>query len=61
MKARVRMRLPDRGAREATPELYLGDPDGIVIQLQDTTSCGGGGVLGNRCPSYRCGTLITSP
>ena len=51
MKARVRLRLPDRGgAKEGTPEIYLGDPDGIVIQLQDTTYCGGGGVLGNRCP-----------
>src|SRR4029077_12655973 len=51
MNARVRMRFPDRGgAKEGTPELYLGDPDGIVIQLQDTTYCGGGGVLGNLCP-----------
>ena len=51
MKARVNIRLPDRGgAREGTPELYLGDPDGIVIQLQDTAYCGGGGVLGNVCP-----------
>ena len=51
MKARVHIRLPDRGgAKEGTPELYLGDPDGIVIQLQDTAYCGGGGVLGNRRP-----------
>src|SRR6185295_6021316 len=32
-----------------TPELYFGDPDGIVVQLQDTTYCGGSGVLGSSC------------
>jgi len=42
MKARI-------VARGATRELYLGDPDGIVVQLQDTTYCGGGGVQGNMC------------
>ena len=32
MKARVRMRGPDAGgAKEGTPELYFGDPDGIVV------------------------------
>ena len=35
--------------REGTPELYLEDPDGIRMQLQDTSYCGGGGALGNRC------------
>lgn len=50
MKVRVRMRGPESGgAKEGTPELYLGDPDGIVVQLQDTTYCGGAGVLGNVC------------
>ena len=39
------------GAPEGTPELYLGDPDGVVVQLQDTTYCGGEGLLGERCPS----------
>jgi catechol 2,3-dioxygenase-like lactoylglutathione lyase family enzyme len=44
------------GARQArvvtrgdTRELYFGDPDGVVIQLQDTTYCGGTGTLGNQC------------
>jgi catechol 2,3-dioxygenase-like lactoylglutathione lyase family enzyme len=37
--------------REATPDLRFGDPDGIVCQLQDATYCGGGGPLGNQCPS----------
>ena len=36
MKVRVRMRGPEAGgAGEGTPELYFGDPDGIVVQLQD--------------------------
>jgi catechol 2,3-dioxygenase-like lactoylglutathione lyase family enzyme len=50
MKARVRMRGPESGgAPGGTPELYFGDPDGIVVQLQDPSYCGGGGVLGNVC------------
>ena len=44
---RVRMRGPDfGGAPQGTPELYLSDPDGIVVQLQDASYCGGSGVLG---------------
>jgi catechol 2,3-dioxygenase-like lactoylglutathione lyase family enzyme len=47
---RVRMRGPDAGgAKEGTPEFYLRDPDGISIQLQDSTYCGGAGGLGNVC------------
>jgi len=63
MKARVRMRGADAGgAKEGTPELYFGDPDGIVVQLQDTSYCGGAGVLGNVClatpePAPRPGLL----
>lgn len=50
LKVRVRMRGPDAGgAKEGTPELYVGDPDGIVVQLQDASYCGGAGVLGNVC------------
>jgi catechol 2,3-dioxygenase-like lactoylglutathione lyase family enzyme len=50
MKVRVSLRGPDKGgATEGTPELFLGDPDGLVIQLQDTKYCGGGGPLGNVC------------
>ena len=46
-RVRVRMRGDDfGGAPEGTPELYLSDPDGIVVQLQDETYCGGAGVLG---------------
>ena len=29
------------GAPGGTPELYFTDPDGILIQLQDATYCGG--------------------
>src|SRR5439155_690143 len=46
----VSMRMEDRGgAREGTPELYFTDPDGIVVQLQDTRYCGGAGYLGDVC------------
>jgi len=50
MKVRVRMRGPENGgAKEGTPEMYVGDPDGLVIQIQDTRYCGGAGVLGSIC------------
>jgi catechol 2,3-dioxygenase-like lactoylglutathione lyase family enzyme len=46
----VSMRMPNRGgAPEGTPELYFSDPDGLSIQLQDITYCGGGGYLGSIC------------
>ena len=46
----ISMRMENRGgAKEGTPEFYFTDPDGIVIQLQDVSYCGGGGVLGNVC------------
>ena len=52
MKVRVRMRGPENGgAKDGTPELYMGDPDGIVCQLQDPGYCGGAGALGNVCTS----------
>lgn len=63
MQSRVRMRGADFGGAEAgTPELYFGDPDGIVVQLQDTTYCGGAGVLGDEClaspePAPRAGLM----
>jgi catechol 2,3-dioxygenase-like lactoylglutathione lyase family enzyme len=46
--------LTDRGVparirqRGDTKELYLTDPDGISVQLQDTSYIGGTGVLGNK-------------
>jgi catechol 2,3-dioxygenase-like lactoylglutathione lyase family enzyme len=44
------MRMENRGgAPEGTPELYFTDPDGLLMQLQDTSYCGGSGVLGNTC------------
>ncbi len=51
MTSYVSMRMENRGgAKEGTPELYFTDPDGILIQLQDVSYCGGSGVLGNVCP-----------
>lgn len=46
----VSRRMPARGGAEGgTPELYFTDPDGILLQLQDLSYCGGGGYLGNEC------------
>jgi predicted enzyme related to lactoylglutathione lyase len=46
----ISLRMPARGGAEGgTPELYFTDPDGILMQLQDVTYCGGGGYLGNEC------------
>src|SRR5215212_10204239 len=48
--------LTDRGVqarirqRGDTKELYLTDPDGISVQLQDTKYVGGTGLLGDRKP-----------
>jgi hypothetical protein len=48
----VSRRMPERGGAEGgTPELYFTDPDGILLQLQDLSYCGGGGYLGNECLS----------
>ena len=59
---RVRMRgLDTGGTREGTPELYFSDPDGIVMQLQDSRYCGGSGPRGNVCaapePSPKTGLI----
>ena len=52
LKVQVSLRKPDEGgAKEGTPEVHVGDPDGIDMQLQDRSYCGGGGVLGNVCRS----------
>lgn len=51
MRHYISMRMENRGgAKEGTPELYFTDPDGILMQLQDTRYCGGSGFLGNACP-----------
>jgi len=40
-------RLPDWGrVLGDTPELYFTNPDGILLQLQDMSYCGGDGYLG---------------
>jgi hypothetical protein len=47
----ISLRMPNRGGAEGgTPELYLTDPDGLAMQLQDVRYCGGGGFLGELCP-----------
>lgn len=46
----ISLRMPDRGGAEGgTPELYFTDPDGLLMQIQDSSYCGGGGILGNIC------------
>ncbi|HEV3140203.1 MAG TPA: VOC family protein [Vicinamibacterales bacterium] len=45
MKVQVTMRGAD------TPQVYVGDPDGIVLQLQDVSYCAGTGPLGSKCPT----------
>ncbi len=46
----VSRRMPERGgAPGGTPEVYFSDPDGIHIQLQHQTYCGGGGAFGEDC------------
>jgi len=50
LKSYVTMRMENRGgAPGGTPELYFTDPDGLLMQLQDTSYCGGGGLLGDVC------------
>jgi catechol 2,3-dioxygenase-like lactoylglutathione lyase family enzyme len=50
LKSFVRMRHEaEGGGKEGTPELYFTDQDGILLQLQDASYCGGSGPLGNVC------------
>jgi catechol 2,3-dioxygenase-like lactoylglutathione lyase family enzyme len=50
MMTYISLRMPNRGGSpDGTPELYFVDPDGLSIQLQDTTYCGGSGPLGEVC------------
>ena len=50
LKSFVRTRtVAEGGGKEGTPELYFTDQDGILLQLQDASYCGGSGPLGNVC------------
>jgi hypothetical protein len=50
LKSYVSLRMEDRGgAKDGTPELYFTDPDGILMQIQDVSYCGGGGYFGEVC------------
>jgi len=54
----MKVRVSKRGD---TNELFLGDPDGMIVQLQDTKFCGGTGPLGATCmapePSSQKGVM----
>jgi len=43
IQAQVRMR------DDSVPEIYFIDPNGIRVQLQDESYCGGSGILGDKC------------
>jgi catechol 2,3-dioxygenase-like lactoylglutathione lyase family enzyme len=48
MKVRISRRGPENGGDPAgTPEMFLGDPDDFVLQIQDSSYAGGAGPLGN--------------
>ncbi|MCY4356275.1 MAG: VOC family protein [Gammaproteobacteria bacterium] len=50
LQAYVTMRGADRGGlHSGTPEVYFTDPDGILLQLQDLSYCGGNGYFGELC------------
>jgi len=40
----MKVKVTNRGG---TPELFLGDPDDFILQIQDVTYAGGGGAMGN--------------
>jgi catechol 2,3-dioxygenase-like lactoylglutathione lyase family enzyme len=62
LRSRVRMRGEAAGgAKEGTPEIYFGDPDGIAIQLQAASYCGGSGVFGEVCSSASTGPTSSRP
>ena len=42
-----------RDSEPAVPELKFNDPDGIIVQIQDSSYCGGSGELGNVCEILR--------
>lgn len=64
MRVSVRRRGADLGGAAAgTAEVYLGDPDGVMVQLQDVSYCAGSGPLGNVCTAgepSRAKGLITA-
>src|SRR5258708_6716271 len=48
-------------ARGDRTDIFLNDPDGLIVQLQDASYCGGGGRLGATCsavePSAKKGSI----
>jgi catechol 2,3-dioxygenase-like lactoylglutathione lyase family enzyme len=46
LKSSVRMRAD---STPAVAELKFNDPDNVIVQIQDTSYCGGSGALGSRC------------
>lgn len=50
IRSNIRIR---RDSDPAVPELKFNDPDGIIVQIQDSSYCGGSGELGNVCERLR--------
>ena len=58
IKSNVRMRA------DSTPpvaELKFTDPDNVIVQIQDTSYCGGSGALGSRCANKAAPTFPGPP
>ena len=48
IEATIRIRAD---SNPPVPELKFNDPDGVILQIQDVSYCGGSGALGSICPS----------
>ena len=58
IKSTIRMRA------DSTPpvaELKFNDPDNVIVQIQDTSYCGGSGALGSRCANKAAATSSGPP
>lgn len=58
LKSTIRMRA------DSTPpvaELKFNDPDNVIVQIQDTSYCGGAGALGSRCTNKPAPTVSGPP
>jgi catechol 2,3-dioxygenase-like lactoylglutathione lyase family enzyme len=56
IEANIRIRAD---ANPPVPELKFNDPDGVILQIQDVSYCGGSGALGSICPSQPA--AVSSP
>ena len=51
MRHYISMRMENRGGfKDGTPELYFTDPDGILVQIQDSKALRRWRIPGDSCP-----------